>query len=96
MAFTLAHASELGQIVRVTCQHCRITRRYMAKDLLLLCGPIGIHEIPGNFRCEKCDRKEFMVADWESLYGCVPGKIKVRKLIRIELVRKPIWEDGVL
>jgi hypothetical protein len=96
MAFTLRHADEHNMLVRVTCQHCRITRRYLAKDLLTLCGPVGIHDIPRWFRCEKCDEKHWMVADWESLYGDAIGKVQVRRLVKVKYKRVPVWKDGVL
>jgi hypothetical protein len=95
-AFTLVHADEHNMLVRVTCQHCRITRRYLAKDLLTLCGPVGIDEIPRWFRCEKCKEKRDMVADWESTYGEAIGKLRVWRLVKITYKRIPVWKDGVL
>lgn len=96
MAFTLVHADEHGMLVKVTCQHCRIIRRYLSKDLLTLCGPIGIHDIPSWFRCEMCKSKRNMVADWESNYGDQIGKVQVRRLVNVRYARIPVWKDGVL
>jgi hypothetical protein len=96
LAFTLQHADEHNMLVRVTCQHCRITRRYLAKDLLTLCGPVGLDRLPRWFRCEKCGNKHWMVVDWETLYGSAIGKTKVRRLVKVTYKRVPIWKDGVL
>ena len=96
MAFTLADANKSGMLVKVTCQHCRIIRRYPSNDLLTLCGPIGIHEIPSRFRCEVCKSKRDMVADWENNYGDQIGKLQVRRLVKVSYKRVPIWKDGVL
>lgn len=62
MAYTLAQADIDGMLVKVTCQRCRVMRRYLPKDLLTLCGSIGIHEIPNWFRCDECGEKRDMVA----------------------------------
>lgn len=96
MAFTLKHADENGMLVRVTCQHCRITHRYLAKDLLTLCGELGLHEIPRWFRCEECKDKRWMVADWQVVYGPDVGKVKVRRLVKVFFRRVPVWKDEIV
>ena len=96
MAYTVAQAHLDGLLVKVTCQHCRITRLYLPKDLLTLCGPIGIHEIAQWFRCEKCDQKHNMVADWMAVYGPDVRMLRVRRLVRVKYKRVPVWKDGPL
>ena len=95
-AFGLAQADVHSMIVRITCQACRLTHRYLSRDLLLLCGDIGIHQIPRKFRCDKCKSKEWMAANWESNHGDQIGKLAIRRLVKVKYVRVPVWEDGIL
>lgn len=94
MAYTLPQADIDGMLVKVTCQRCRITRYYLPKDLLTLCGPVGIHEIPLWFRCDECHEKRDMVADWKAVYGEDIKTLRVRRLVNVTYKRMPVWEDG--
>jgi hypothetical protein len=91
-----ANPARFNMLVKVTCQLCRVRRRYLATDLLTLCGPVGLDEIPLKFRCEKCDDKRDMVADFENQHGEDIGKLKIRRLVKVTYKRLPIWQDGVL
>lgn len=95
-AFTLKHAAEYSMLVKVTCQNCRVTRRYLASDLLTLCGEVGLHQIPSWFRCEGCKEKHNMVADFENSHGEDIGTLKIRRLVKVTFKRIPVWKDGVL
>lgn len=90
---TLTKAEETGQIVKIECMYCRITRRYRCRDLLKLCGDVPIDEIVPHFRCEVCKRKEYLQAEFELPRGADTGKLQIRKLVRIKMVPRPVWKD---
>lgn len=92
---TLTRAEETGQIVKIDCMYCRITHRYRCRDLLQLCGDVAIDEIACHFRCEKCNHKDYLRAIFELPWGSDIGKLRIRKLVRIKTVRKPVWKDDV-
>jgi hypothetical protein len=80
--YTLSNAHADGMLVKVRCQLCTITHRYRAGDLLAVCGDIPLWDIAGHFRCEKCQRKEFMSADWQNVRGEDLKALRVRRLVR--------------
>lgn len=92
---TLSKAEETGQIVRIDCMHCRITQRYRCRDLLQLCGDVAIDEIAPHFRCETCKQKDYLRAIFELPWGHDIGKLRIRTLVRIKTVRKPVWKEDV-
>jgi len=93
---TLSKAEETGQIVKIECMHCRIARRYRCRDLLKLCGDVAIDEIAGSFRCDTCSHKDYLRATFELPWGHDLGKLRIRTLVKIKTVRRPIWKDDVL
>ncbi|PWE54032.1 hypothetical protein DEM27_22195 [Metarhizobium album] len=95
-AFTLAHAHESNLYVRVHCKWCRISRLYYAKDILRLCGDVLIDEVPPQMRCEKCRRKDHLDAQYDTVYGPDVGKTKIRRLVEIKTIRRPIWIDEII
>jgi hypothetical protein len=94
--YTLSNAHADGMLAKVRCQLCTITHRYRAGDLLAVCGDIPLWDIAGHFRCEKCQRKEFMSADWQNVRGEDLKALRVRRLVRVRMVRVFDWEDGTL
>jgi hypothetical protein len=93
---TLSKAEETGHIVKIDCMFCRIAHRYRCRDLLQLCGDAAIDEIAPHFRCEKCGNKDYLRAIFELPWGHDIGKLRVRKLVKVKMVRKPVWKDDVL
>ena len=95
-AFSLAQAHESNLFVRVTCQSCRVSRLYYAKDILRLCGDVLIDEVATQMRCEKCRRKDHLNAKYDTIYGPDVGKTKIRRLVEIKTIRRPIWIDEII
>lgn len=89
----LSRAHEIGQLIRVRCLNCNITRHYLPGDLLKLKGDIPFWDVERHMRCERCKRREF---DFDILLpSATQGlKIRVRRLVEVRMVRKVIWSDG--
>jgi len=94
--WSLRDADEAGQLLEVTCQFCRTTYRYFPRDLLKLTADVSLDRLPSRFHCQRCDRADYMVLTVVQLWGSEYGKLPVRRLVKINTVKKPIWEDGVL
>jgi hypothetical protein len=52
-----------------------------------------VERIPKKFRCERCDTKQYLRADLISPSAAEMVGLRVRKLMEIKHIRKPIWKD---
>lgn len=91
--WTLTKAHDAGQLVRVVCQHCRITRYFYPADLRELMGDIGVDRIEGKMTCQQCGSREWLEAHFDSLTAVQRQKLPVRKLVRIKTIRRAVWRD---
>ena len=82
-----------GQLVKVRCGLCNITRYYRPADLHKLLGDLIAIEIDHRFRCEKCGKSEYMRAEFCSGHGSELQGKTIRELVEIKMVRKLIWRD---
>ncbi|MBX4908397.1 MULTISPECIES: hypothetical protein [Rhizobium] len=94
--WSLRDAADANQLLEVTCQLCRRTYRFFPRDLLKLTKDVSLDRLAGRFRCQLCDRREYMNLKVVQIWGSEIGKLPVRRLVKVTSVKKPIWEDGVL
>ncbi|MBY5709693.1 hypothetical protein [Rhizobium leguminosarum] len=94
--WSLRDAATAGQLLEVTCQFCRRTYRFFPRDLLQLTPDVSLDRLASRFHCERCDRGDYMSLKVLQIWGSEFGKLKVRRLIKVTTVKKPMWEDGVL
>ena len=91
--WTLMSAERTGQVVRVSCHLCRARHHYLPQDMLTLFGDIDIDELEQRLRCGACGRKDYVqVKLW------VPSAeerqaLTLRRLVRVQTRRVPIWRD---
>ncbi|MFA6153401.1 hypothetical protein [Mesorhizobium sp.] len=89
---TLGLAHEVGQVIRVRCLNCNITRHYLPGDLAKLVGDIPFWDVERLMRCERCKRRE-LDASVILPSAAERLKIRVRRLVEIRMVRRVIWRD---
>lgn len=89
--WALANADQAGQIVRVECYHCSITRHYYPADLKTLLGNVPASGI--RMRCQKCGKTDWIRADFVRMSAAERQAIRIRKLVGVRMVRKVIWKD---
>lgn len=82
----------LGQLIRVRCVNCNITRHYLPGDLAKLVGDIPFWDIDRHMRCERCKRRDLDV-DILLPSASEGMKIRVRRLVGVRMVRRVIWRD---
>ncbi len=89
---TLSRAHDIGQLIRVRCINCNVTRHYLPGDLAKLMGDIPFWDVERHMRCDQCRRREF---DVEILLPSASQRrdIRVRRLVGVRMVRRVIWKD---
>ncbi|MDR9775019.1 hypothetical protein RJJ65_20650 [Rhizobium hidalgonense] len=94
--WSLRDAADAGQLLEVKCQFCRTTYRFFPNDLLQLTTNVSLDRLACRFRCERCNRSDYMGLTVRQIWGSEYGKLTVRRLVKVTTVKRPIWEDGVL
>lgn len=94
--WSLRDAADAGQLLEVTCQFCRTTYRFFPHDLLKLTTNVSLDRLASRFRCERCNRSDYMGLTVRQIWGSEYGKLSVRRLVNVTTVKRPIWKDGVL
>jgi hypothetical protein len=90
---TLGQAHRAGQLARITCQFCQITRHFEPSDLEKLLGDVPFRALLGALRCEKCRRRDYLVVSLTIPTAEERNRIRVRRLVDVRYVRKVIWQD---
>jgi hypothetical protein len=93
---TMSKSAEIGQLITITCTWCRISHRYEPCDLLQLLGDVPFLNIEINFRCSECGKQEYLKAALDMPSANARVGMKVRRLVEIRTIRKPIWKDVTL
>lgn len=90
---TLSYYASGSYYIKIDCAHCRVKRFYEPVDLMQLCGNISVRRIARQFRCELCNKKEYLTAEVLSPSSKELVGMSVRRLAQIRIIRKPIWKD---
>lgn len=90
----LSECQETGLLVRVRCNFCRKGERlYEPNEVAQLVGDRELHSLSGRLRCEDCGRRDWTDVNRIWRFEAVRQGLSVRRLERIEIVRRPIWRD---
>ncbi|MCR5859745.1 hypothetical protein [Mesorhizobium sp. J428] len=84
----------INELARISCRGCRTERLYALKDLLTLFGDIEVDDVVyvQRWRCISCGNDD-MGIDLPRLSGVERQAAKVRRISRIEYVRKVSWRE---
>ena len=85
-----------GQLIKITCTWCKLSHWYFPSDLRILFGDVMFREIENRFRCQKCGKKEYLKADIHHPSAEERAGMKVRRLVAIKIVRRPVWKETPL
>jgi len=89
----LSKAHDDGDLIRVYCSVCRLTRVYLPSDLIKVAGDIPPRRLERQMRCQKCKSKDYLTAtNWRPTAQERVG-LRIRRLVEIRTVRKVIWRD---
>ena len=90
---TLRNYADGSYFVKIDCAFCQVKRFYEPVDILQLCGNISVRQIAKQFRCEKCQRKDYLTAELVSPPAAERLGMSVRRLTEIRIIRRPVWKD---
>lgn len=90
---TLSYYANGSYYVKIDCAHCRVKRFYEPVDIMQLCGNISVRRIARQFRCEQCNRKDYLTADLLSPSSKELIGMTIQRLVQIQIIRKPVWKD---
>ncbi|UWU17353.1 hypothetical protein N2599_31890 (plasmid) [Rhizobium sullae] len=82
-----------NMLININCIRCKIRHHYRPQDLLEVCGDVALDKVTRQFRCERCGRKDYLEVSLDSLMTSEMTKLKVRRLVKIKTIRRPVWED---
>jgi hypothetical protein len=85
---TLAERSDY--LVRVSC--CGV-RHYRVDEVAKVLGNIRVVDLGRHMSCEKCGGREYL--SWTLSYPSASERasIRVRRLVRIDTIKRPVWRD---
>ncbi len=93
--YTLSDAMKHSELAQIRCRYCKTERYYLLKDLRTLFGNIECDDViyQQTWRCAKCDKQHTLDLDLVSKSAADRQNITVRRLVRIDYIRRPVWRD---
>ncbi len=91
--YCLADAEKNNRYAAISCPYCKRKRYYLISELRTAFGNIECDDVvyQGRWKCTGCDGHQTMKI---TLGDPPPGEtVIVRRLDRVEYVRRPIWRD---
>jgi hypothetical protein len=94
-SYTLAAASRNSQFARLRCRYCKIERYYLIADLITVFGNVECDDMlyMRDWRCTSCKERNTLDMQIGDPSAAVRQQINIRKIDRIEYVRKINWTD---
>ena len=79
--------------VEIKCARCRITHFYAPADLIAIFGDVALMGLEQRIRCKECGKKSYLSARLVSIGAPEAVGITVRRLVRVRILWRPVWED---
>lgn len=93
----LSELAALDRLVRLRCNYCRTgPRHYHPDDLVTLLGDIETDRLRGNLTCETCGRRDYVEIEAPILTALERQGLVIRRLVKVRIIRRPIWRDESL
>lgn len=94
-AYTLSDAMKHSELALIRCSHCKTERYYLLRDLRTLFGDIECDDVvyQQSWRCTQCGRVRSLDIDLVNIPAAERRGIKVRRLVRVDYIRRPVWQD---
>lgn len=97
VGLTLSRCQELGQLIEVRCNYCRSgPRLYHPADLRVLVGNVEVDALRGRMKCEGCERRDWTEVKAVWLEAVQKKDALVRRLVRVQILRRPEWREEKL
>ena len=94
-SFTLADAEKNARLARIRCYYCKTERHFLLRDLRTLFGNIEVDDVTyrQKWRCTGCGSLGTLEIDLQEPPAGKRQEMIVRRLVGIQIIRKPIWRD---
>jgi len=94
-AYTLTNAMKHYDVGRIWCHYCKAERFYLLKDFQVLFGDVEVDDViyVQRWRCVKCKRDDTLHMELVSKSDSDRQAMRIRRLDRVEYVRKVTWRD---
>lgn len=92
-AYRLSDAEKNARYARVRCGYCKMTRYFLVRELRVAFGDVQVDDVvyQKRWRCTKCNTEGMLEI---TLDDPRPGdNAVVRRLERVDYIRRPIWRD---
>ncbi len=83
------------EVASIECRYCKTRRYYLLKDFRTLFGNIEVDDVlyQQHWRCVNCRKSETLSIDLVSSSAADRQKMMIRRIDRIDYVRRVIWRD---
>lgn len=90
--YLLSQAEKHARYAAIWCRYCKKRRYFLLSELRQAFGDIDCDSVVdhNNWRCTKCDgngRIDIKIEDPPA------SGATVRRLVRIKMIRRPVWKD---
>ena len=93
-SYTLGDAERLpGRLVRIRCRYCRREHHYEIRDLRVVLGNIEVDDVAYAMKCSGCGKDRTLDLELLSISAEERQKMTVRRLVRVQYLRRPVWRD---
>jgi hypothetical protein len=94
-SYTLADAEKNAKLAKIRCCYCTTERYFLLRDLRRLFGNIECDDViyRQRWRCMNCKKTRTLEFDLEDPPADKRQGMIIRRLERIEIIRKPVWRD---
>lgn len=95
-SYTLSDAAKNGRYAKLRCRFCKTERFYLIDELRIAFGDIECDDVTyqGRWRCTTCNELDMIDFSIVSPSAAELQKIKLRRIARIEYIRRVLWRDG--
>jgi len=80
-------------LVRVTCRYCKRSNVYRPEDLIQIFGDVDVDSLMDRMHCVAGRDHGALDVRGFSPTGKEAVGLRIRRLVRIEIVRVPIWRE---
>lgn len=94
-AYTLSDAERAGSLARMWCRYCKVSRYYRPGDLRKLLGDIECDDVTDHhtWRCTSCGKSGTVEMKTGVLSAADRQSVVIRRLVRIDYIKRPVWKD---
>lgn len=79
-------------LIRTKCAYCKLTHAYRPEDLIYIYGDVDIDSLTVRMKCEGGDHGYLDVKAF-SPTGSEAVGLTIRKLVRVDIKRFPVWSE---